>query len=236
MLAVAAVGVVVAGCGGGGSLAVGDVSDTSKPVTKAQATAYAHAVNLRAEDVPGMTMSTSETEGESERSSTEELNRCAGASGREHQLVDIKSAEFTRGEGLQREVIGSGVSVMSSATFATQELEVLRSKRGLACIEQFAKQQLAQEGAGSFQVDQITTSPLEGPIEGVDESFGLRVAMTLAVPSTGVQTPFYLDVLGFASGPAEVALYAVGVSTPVASATEHQLLLLLHRRATATKL
>jgi hypothetical protein len=94
MLVVAATGGVVSGCGGGSSSPVArNAPDATKSITKAQATTYANAVNLRAGDVLGMTMSgRPESEPAAEKRSTQELNRRAGVANLEHhQLVDIRS-------------------------------------------------------------------------------------------------------------------------------------------------
>lgn len=237
VLALAATGGIVAGCGGGGgSATTGSTSAARKPITKAQAAAYARAVNLRAGDVLGMTM-TGRQEGETaqEQHSTREVDRCAGVSP-EHQLVDIKSAKFSRGQGLQHEEVGSGVSVLSSATFATQELASVRSARGRACITRFAKQQFSREGAQQVHLGQITTSPLPTPVAGIGGSFGLRVTATLLVTRPAIKLPVYLDFLGFVSGPAEIDLDTFSLSRPISSVTERHLLLLLLSRARATKL
>lgn len=240
MFAVAAMGGVVAGCGGGSSSpAASNASDTSKPITKAQATTYAHAVNLRAGDVLGMTMSgRPETESEvaKERHSTEELNRCAGGVSLEHQLVDIRSPKFSRGDELQHQEVGSGVSVLSSAALATQELAVVRSARGRACITRFAKRQFAQGSSGPLHSGRMTTSLLPAPVAGIGGSFGLRVTVTLIASRTGIQFPLYIDFLGFVFGPAEISLDDFSISRPVSSATEHQLLLLLYSRARIARL
>jgi hypothetical protein len=58
----------------------------------------------------------------------------------------------------------------------------------------------------------------------------------VTLPTPRHATRIYSDALGFVYGPAEVSLYATGVGTPVASATERHLLSLLYGRAKAHKL
>ena len=57
-LALVAIVSAVVGCGGSASAPA--TPATSEPITKAQATAYAHAVNLRAADLPGMSIASPE--------------------------------------------------------------------------------------------------------------------------------------------------------------------------------
>ena len=238
---VLASGTLVAGCGSSHSGNVGSskttaTQSTSTRTTKAQAVAYAHVINLHAGDVPAMT-ATGPPEGETakEQRSVAELARCAGGVGSEHQLVDIRSSKFSRGSGLQQEQVGSGVSVLSSAALASRELTAVRSARGRACITHFARKQFTEKGTEQLHYDQITTSPLPVP-STAGESFGLRVTVTLTAPHTGTHFSFYLDFLGFVSGPAEIDLNALSISKPVPSATERRLLSLLHSRAEAHKL
>jgi hypothetical protein len=238
MLVLAATGGIAAGCGGGGSSTTrSKTPEATKPITNAQAAAYAHTVNLRAGDVVGMTMSgRPESETVKEKHSTRELIRCAGGVSLEHQLVDIKSPKFSRGRELQREEVGSGVSVLSSATFATRELAAVRSARGRACITRFVKQEFSKEGAGQLHLGAITTSLLPAPVAGLGGSFGLRVTVTLAAARPAIRLPLYLDFMGFVSGPAEIDLNTFAFSRPVSSATERHLLSLLLSRAKATSL
>jgi hypothetical protein len=64
------------------------------------------------------------------------------------------------------------------------------------------------------------------------ESYGLRLILTAV--SRGVTVHGYQDVLGFASGPAVIAL-TTHAPKSAHFANEHQLLSLLYTRATANK-
>lgn len=226
LLTVTVLGGLLAGCGSGDK-----ASSTTRSATRAQAVAYAHAINLHAGDVPGMTSTgVSEHEGTKESRASSELARCAGGVGSTHQIVDIESGTFVRGEGLEKQQVQSGVSVLSRAALAAQELAAIRSSRGRECITRLAQQQLAKS-AGSVRFSGVRTSPLPAGLVGRGDTFGLRVSLTLTVSGNPTRIPLYLDFLGFISGPAEVDLNTYGISKPVPAVTERRLLSLLMNRA-----
>ncbi|HEV2923916.1 MAG TPA: hypothetical protein VGW98_07775 [Solirubrobacteraceae bacterium] len=55
--------------------------------------------------------------------------------------------------------------------------------------------------------------------------------MTVKFPANEVTMPAYVDVLGFAWGPAEIALIATSLTQPVPASVENQLLSTLVARA-----
>jgi hypothetical protein len=201
-------------------------------ITKAQAVAYARAVNLRSGDVPGMAMTgPGKSEGTRERRSAGSLARCAGVVSQGQQLVDISSPSFTRGKALEQEQISSGVSVLSSAADAAREFAAIRSARGRACITRFAERELSRESSGLLHYRGIVVTRLTAPLAGIGASFGLRLTATLSSPRTTHRFHLYLDFLGLRDGPAEISLNVSGFSRPVSVATERRLLSTLNARA-----
>jgi hypothetical protein len=201
-------------------------------ITKAQAVAYAHAVNLRAGDVPGMARTApGKSEGARERSSSRSLARCAGVMSQGQQLVDISSPSFTRNGALEQEQVSSGVSVLSSAADAAREFAAISSARGRACIARFAEHELSRESSGLLHYRGIVVTRLSAPLSGIGASFGLRLTATLSSPRTTHRFYLYLDFLGFRDGPAEVSLNVSGFSRPVSMTTERRLLSTLNARA-----
>src|SRR5579862_8994741 len=105
-LGLAIVGGTLVGCG---STDVATIR-SSGPITKAEATAFARAINLGARDVPGM-VSTS-LEGEHKEESLDEVN-CGPRQSHAH-LVNIDSPTFRSGEGFQTAQARSSVEVVST--------------------------------------------------------------------------------------------------------------------------
>ena len=72
------------------------------------------------------------------------------------------------------------------------------------------------------------------PAPGTSGSVGLRISTSITV--RGVRIPYYLDILGFVYGPADVALFSSGLPVPLPAADEQQLFLSLLARARARRL
>ncbi len=206
-LALVAIVSAVIGCGGSASAPA--TSATSEPITKAQATAYAHAVNLRAADLPDLV------------------------------VANIRSASFTGTTDPEHEQIRSVVEVMPNAAIAEQNNAANRSQRALACAKRFFPLELGNQNGGRVHYGAVTVSRLPNPLPGVPGSLGYRVAVNiLGVPKAiePTQPRLYIDAFAFLSGPAEVALVTTAFPQPVSEETESRLLLLLHSRAEANKL
>lgn len=224
MLVLAGAGGLATGCGGANSAPKTGASGASSAVTKAHASAYAHAVNLRAADVPGLAFVSAETETAKGGFATE-LTRCGGALPGT-QAGSIHSARFTRGSGPGLETVKSGVQVVASAAVAARNVAANQSAGVRAC---FAR---AVRSLGPAPDLHVAISSLPTRLAGVEASFGLRIGVVSTPPR---ERPFrvYQDILGFASGPAEIALTTTRtrVSGTTPSASERRLLSLLYRRA-----
>jgi hypothetical protein len=222
---------------GGATIAAAGSDAGTASITKAQAVAYARAINLRAGDVPGMTVTgPAEREGTRGQHSSGELERCVGSANPGQQLIDIGSPTFGQGGALEQSQVSSGVTVLSSAAAAAREFAAIRSARGRACIARFARREFSRESSGSLLYRAIASTALTAPVAGIGESFGLRLTVTLLAPRTGRTFHLYLDFLGFLEGPAEIGLNTSGFTRPVSAATERRLFSTLYRRAQAHKL
>ena len=222
---------------GAATVAAAGLGDATAPIAKTQAIAYAHAVNLHAGDVPGMTVTgPAESEGAKERRSSGELARCAGIAHPGRQLVNISSPTFGGGSGLEQKQVSSNVAVLPSAAAAARELAVIRSAPGRACITRFARREFAHESNGLLRYRGIASARLPAPVAGIGASFGLRLTVLLLAPRTGHRFHLYLDFLGFVAGPAEIGLSASGFSQPVSAGTERRLMSTLYARAKAHEL
>jgi hypothetical protein len=195
-------------------------------VTRAQAIAFAHAVNLTAADVPGATASAN-----TERPEREAV-RC-GTLGREHEVADVKSLKLTRGNGLETEEISSDVTVRTSARLAARNVQATRNASVRACVARVLRRRLARRGFRGVHLGELQLSYLPVSASGSDVSGGIRAVMALSSPQRAISVPIYVDALAFTRGPAEISVVAVSATQPVPETTEHQLVELLASRASA---
>jgi hypothetical protein len=259
------VGVALGGCGGagGGSHSATGHSSASHPAgthpggspqtaavdpnnpttgggspTKAQATAFADAVNLTAGDLPGYTVSPTAESALQAASESAELYRCAGVADWRPPVAEVSSKTFMgsgpEGEELieGEEQIRSSVAMMPTAALAARDLAAIRSKGGEACLEK-ALSKGASEGSGG-QTPYVSVSRAEDPLKAsdVDGSFEYEMSTSVSQES-GATLVHWIDILGFVKGPAEVTLTAGGSSGYVAPETEQHLLSVLFKRAQA---
>lgn len=202
-------------------------------LTKQQASAFAHAVNLRSADVPGFKMSSEpgEHETRSEKRLEGELLTCVAGGVRERgrDVAEVESAAFEREGSSEDENVQSGVTVERTAAVAAKELAAIRGRRGRHCLSRYVNLLFKRQKPRGMRVSRISISSRSLPAPGTAGSFGLRIAATIT--ERGVRVPFYIDMLGFVYGPAEVSLLAVGLPEPFPAATEQRLFSLLLARA-----
>jgi hypothetical protein len=204
---------------------------THGPITKAEATAYAHAVNLGVADVPGM-VSVSLEEEEKVKRTEVEFARCAGAVNPNRRVVAINSPHFRSGSGPQFEEVTSHVEVMPGAELAARDLAAIHTPLARACLARSGQRQFAKGFANGARVGRIAVLAMPDPLPYA-HSFALRLVIPLTFKRAGLplHTRLYEDELGFVAGPVEISLTAIAFSRPGASATEQRLLSLLHGRA-----
>ncbi len=224
-------GALLAGCGGGGS-SHSATTATTKPLTKAQATELAHALNLRAADVPGFASVKPERESREESEFGNRLAACAGAAGHEHRIVDVKSAEFKRsGSGIASQMVQSDVTVESSPAYAQQDLRAIRSTRGEQCVARALDTFFKGKNFSGASIGNASVSEGTPPGGGTGEGFALRIV--LPISASGLSVTVYVDFLGFVQGPAEVMLMSFGLPEPFPAAEQQRLYKLLEQRASA---
>jgi hypothetical protein len=208
----------------------------SKPLTKAQARAFAQAVNLRAADLPDFKV-TSEHEHETaaEKRLEHDLLRCVGAKGSEHPaLAEVGSKEFERETNAFEQSVQSEVSIARTAGLAAKELAELRSNHVRVCLTHYLTLLFKSQKYNGASVSPVSISQGTPSAPGTQGSFSWRI--TSAIALKGVRVHFYIDILGFVYGPAEVSLFAAGVPQPFPAANEEQLFSLLVKRATSQHL
>jgi hypothetical protein len=241
-LAMLAVGSALAGCGGGDTTAVLAPSDAGSTITKAQATVYARAVNLRAADLPRMNASKPEHEGKAPTRLELALARCDGELNPQLRVLNRVSPTFTasaegENEG-ENEEIHSNVEVLPNQTIAAKHNAAQISPRGLDCIRRFIPAALAKSNTRRLHYGPVTLHHLPNPLPDVPGSFAVEITTSvIGVPRQIAATPphVYMDILGFLSGACEINLTAVGFPEPVPEEAEQRLMSALYTRAQANK-
>ncbi len=214
-----------------------------EPLTKANAIAFAHAVNLKPTDVPGF-LATSRHEHEhetpAEKRLQRELMRCTSGALEAHGgLAKASSKNFKLERGILRFSVNSEVSVTRTSAIAAKELMAIRSSHVRACLSHYLKLLLQNQFRGGeksraiLNPNSISLSIAHGtpPAPGATGSFGWRITATITVHN--VKLRFYIDILGFVNGRAEVSLFSSGVLRPFPAAIQEHLYWLLLKRAEA---
>jgi hypothetical protein len=209
--------------------------------TRAQAQAFASAVNLTVADVPGFTP-TSNQHGSSpeERRLEAQLRSCTGASGASAlsgssgTLAEASSPDFQLRRGIVDLSVSSDVSVAQSAAQAAGVLSAIHSPRVHACLSRYLSALLRSEHYSGATVTGVSLSSGTPPAPGTAGGFGWRVKATLEV--RGIPIPFYIDILGFVYGPAQVTLTSTGAVRAFPAAAQEQLFHTLLARAKAHSL
>lgn len=223
-----------------------DPTGAASAPTKAQAIAFARAVNLTSADVPGFTATTKKDEHEpetpAEKRLQHELQRCTGGVLNSRDgLAAVSSKDF------KLEDHGLGFSVSSEVTVArtpaatAKELAAIRASHVRGCLSHYLnlllKDQLLKESktqklppgaVGPTSISIVQGTP---PAPGATGSFGWQIVATLTLRQ--VRIPFYFDILGFVYGPAEVSLSSTGSLKPFPAGAQEHLYWLLLKRAKA---
>lgn len=204
----------------------------SRSMTKAQAVAFARAVNLRLSDVPGFRVSSSEKESTSatEKRLEHEMLRCVGAQSIAHKpLAEIKSKEFERETSGGHESVNSEIEVAPSAKVAAAELAAIRSSRAQTCLSRYLGLLLNAMRLKGVAVNHPEISAISAPLPATPSSFGYRITASFTIK--GITVPFTIDIFGFLHGPAQIGLFAAGLPEPFPASSEQQLFGLLVKRA-----
>jgi hypothetical protein len=242
ILALLATGALLGACGHSDHLAAttgahGEAAGAGRPLTKTQALAFARAVNLTAADVPGLKASSADEhqhETAAEKRLEHELQRCTGGSSSSGKgLAGVSSKDFKVEHGILDLSVSSEVSVSRVAqtpALASKELSAIRGKHVRACLSHYLNLLFKGQKYQGATVSPVSILQGTPPAPGASGSFGWRI--TVAITVHGIRIPFYLDILGFVYGPAEVSLLSSGVLHPFPAAIQQRLFMLLLARAT----
>ena len=203
-------------------------ANAGAPPTRAQALAFAGAVNLTAADVPGFTPTPKQhSESANERRLEQEFHSCGGAQGAQaaqgsrSTVAVAASPDFELHRSILDLTVSSEVSVARTPAEAAAVLSAVRSARVKACFTRYVSQLLKSQHLNGATVVGVTIASGAPPAPGTTGGFGWRVTATLA--AHGLHISFYLDILGFVDGPAQVTLSSSGTVRPFPASAQEQL-------------
>jgi hypothetical protein len=223
--------ILVALVAGGVTLALARSGPATAPITKAEADAFAHVVNLKASDLPGATALQGAIFGP--EAVQYEALKC-GLQGRPG-IVPAGGGESWM--VTSRAKVGSVVVVAPSEYFAEAEIAGLESPGGRTCLARALGRALTFERHHQLERShavRVTFVPVAKLLGG---AIAVHVLAKLP-PIEGVKLKaryINVDAAFFRMGPADVAFFAVG-ARQFPSTTADRLLALLHSRAEAHKL
>jgi len=198
-----------------------------------RARAFARAVNLTADDVPGFNPNERHSEHtRAERRLEREMLSCAGLAGANKQAVlEEGSKSFQLKQGVIDLSVSSEVTVEPSAQTALRALAAIRSAHVRGCFSRYLERAFRAEHVSGATVGPVTIQAGTPPAPGTSGSFGWRVTASFGV--RGIRVPLYLDILGFIVGPSEVTLLSSSVVQPFPAEAQQHLFALLLARARA---
>jgi hypothetical protein len=228
-------GTALGGCGGAASppQPAAGARVRSAPVTKAEALAYARAVNLRSSDLPGLTVKSGEGEHEEDGSAPAEraFASCSGGVRPRLRVIERASPTFSGAAPAESEQLGSVVEVMPTRALMERHNAAVHSPRGLACLKHLIPAAMALANTGRVRFGPVAITQLPNTL-ATPGSF----ATEFTLPIRGSSADLYVDALGFTAGASEVTVSAIGYPQAVPEEVEQRLLSLLYGRARAHQL
>ena len=210
-------------------------ASASTRLTRGRALAYAHAVNLSASDVLPFRPSTRhESSSPGEAQAERQLRRCAGPVASATGLAEVSSKNFELRRNVLQLGVSSEVNVSHNSAQAARNLAAIRSARVRSCFSHYLEVLFKSPQFAGASVSPVSIQSGTPPAPGTTGSFGWRASATFTVQR--VRVPFYLDLLGFVDGPAQVTLLSSGVLRPFPANLQERLFSLLLTRAKAHQL
>jgi hypothetical protein len=213
--------------------------------TRAEASAYAHAVNLHGYDVPGMSQ-VAPAGPTNDRGYWEAFVSCTGELRSAHALVAVRSPVFRYRDRLHTELVYSTVAVLPSSALARQYLAVLAGARARDCVVRRYGQALIDRTAGHSRLHpvRVTMTPLPtsapASYRGPERYLATSPRLTILAGFTTArgrhaQLPLYTDGFVFVRGRAVVGLTAIAFVRPFPEVNERFLDATLVGRAEANE-
>lgn len=233
-LSVAATALTACGAGDHANATARASTGAARPLTRARALAFAHAVNLTAADVPGFKISAKPQHGaesKAEKRLEGQMLGCVGIHATRGGLAEASSEDFEREAPLAEQSVSSEVTVARTTASASQGLGTIHSAHTRACLSRYFNRLFRGRRSHGATFGAVSIAQGNPPAPGTSGSFGWRITATIV--GRGLSIPFYVDLLGFVYGRAEVSLLSSGAPQPFPAAAEQSLYLLLLRRAKA---
>jgi hypothetical protein len=200
--------------------------------TRAQAQAFARAVNLSVSDIPEVTLAPKRSK-RSDAQEKREFRACEERGFHARPILETSSPRLKRGRELEAEQFSSTVSVVPDAGAVAREFASMQSATVRECLAQALTRNFSTKAVQEAHWGHFTLSPLPISLPGVSATLGIRATVALNIPYNEVSVPIYVDLLAFAVGHGEVELTAISLTQPVPAATESEILALLLARAKA---
>jgi hypothetical protein len=228
-VALSALGLVTAACGGGSGSTQARATSTTNPIGATSDRATAQAINLTAADLPGWQQSPNQSSS-SQQAVNSRLAACTGAPNPgQIDVVEVKSPSFDQAQT----DISSDVTMVRSRADGLADLRALKGPKLNGCARQILIPSLSTQLPPGSTVASVDIGSFIPPGDPPD-SFGLRTSATVSAPQQGTVT-IVNDTIGFLAGRAEVGLDVtqIGGATP-SQATEQRLLAILVTRSPTT--
>lgn len=200
--------------------------------TRAQAQAFARAVNLSPSDIPEAVLAPKRSRG-SDAQEKREFHACEDHGLHVKPILEAPSPRLKRGKELELEQFSSMVSVVGSAGAIAHEFAVLQGASVRECLARALTRNFTAKAVMEAHWGNFTLSKLPLTVPGASTTLGVRATVALNIPYNEISVPIYVDMLAFAVGHGAVELTAISVTQPVPATTEQELLALLLARAKA---
>jgi hypothetical protein len=198
--------------------------------TMAQATTFAHAVNLRGYLLPGMTAVAREAPTK-DRGGWEAFVGCTGELRSTRSVVAVHSPVFTYSGRLRYQLVYSTVTVLASEAQARRFISAIAGARAHSCIERDYRRWLHLAARrGRFHSAHIALAALATPVPATYRGVGPYRATALRLTIDARYTtrrgrrahlPIYAQGFAFAYGRAVVALSAFTAPRAFPDASQH---------------
>jgi hypothetical protein len=202
-------------------------------LTRSRAKRLAPRLNLQASDLPGFTAASEKHHRQTtrEKGLGRKLARCMGERGTSSALAEASSRSFERQAEIFHVSVSSTVTIAATPAQALAGLKAVRGEHTRVCLTGYMRELLAGETHGATSAKLLSISRASPARQGTEGTFAWRIAGEFML--RGVKVPFYIELVGFAHGQAEVELLSFGLPVPFPARAEQELFSLLIARAKA---
>jgi hypothetical protein len=185
-----------------GAAAPASAHSAAAPITKAKATSIANAINFKASDFTSAYKETAYQPTASDKATQKKFQACIGG---KPALVDVTGAEFDNSNGYG---FSSEVAFVPSVAALKADAKRNSTSHALQCIRQQLNAAAKEAGASNPKITLARLS--EGPVSGLDATFGFKFSIAFTV--AGQTAHIYGYDYGFGRGNAEVSMTEIGTT------------------------